>query len=197
MLFFSPGKLKVVAEWLAIPLHEFISAIHKVVTMEEYRRLAMVKITFIYAVYVAIAVLVFVVSFFDGRLRLKAQPKAAADVKPDLLASQISIKIPSLPPSAESMKKGYGDSPGQTQKPSDDFLIDNRRCQPGEPSAIKHQDVESELEDSFGLLADFLSRKAAEEAENTGFRCPETLFQGGTDYQKLLLALHDCPVPDA
>lgn len=153
----------------------------------------MVKITFIYA---AIAGLLFVVNFFYGLLQQKARPKATA-VKPDLLALQLSTKTPILQSSAEPMIKRFGDSPEPAQKSFDDFLIDNRRCQVGVPSAIKHQDVENELEDSFGLLADFLTRKAAEEAENTGFRCPETLFRGGADYQKLLLSLHDCPFPDA
>ena len=38
------------------------------------------------------------------------------------------------------------------------------------------------MDDSFALLSDFLSMRAASEAEARGFKCPEQLYGGGTDY---------------
>lgn len=38
------------------------------------------------------------------------------------------------------------------------------------------------MDDSFALLSDFLSMRAASEAEARGFKCPGHLYGSGTDY---------------
>jgi len=53
------------------------------------------------------------------------------------------------------------------------------------------------MDDSFALLSDFLSMRAANGADTSEFKCPKHLYGGGTDYKRLLLELNHCPVPDA